>query len=310
MKELKAPFLAVLPVVLAAVAAHAGATSGAESFDFLLFDPSARAVGLGGAYTALATDASALFYNPAGLGLIKAHEVTFMHNQYMEGLTQEHVSLATRQGWGVNLTYLNLGGISRTRLDAPDGGIGSVGLTDMALGGGYGHALNESISVGAGAKFMRETIDNMSTSGVAVDAGVLAAVSRAPGLTLGAAVLNVGQSQKGNLPLLGRVGAAYGFRVNRTENTMALDVTKARTDKVRFSFGAETIIEKFLALRLGFNSRNDAGLGIAGGVGFIWKALEANFAFVPYGDLGSVDQLSLTFRWGNEGSKEESPFME
>ncbi|MDD5304131.1 MAG: PorV/PorQ family protein [Elusimicrobia bacterium] len=298
----------------AAVAAHAGAAAGAESFDFLLFDPSARAAGLGGAYTALASDANALFYNPAGLGRIKAHEVTFMHNRYVEGLTQEYAGLATRQGWGLNVNRLDFGGISRTRVESPDGGLGSAGLTDMALSGGYGRALSESLSVGAGAKFIRETLDGVSAGGFAVDAGVLAAVSSLPGLTLGAALLNAGpgvrfQSRRESLPLLGRAGAAFSFRTNKTENTAAFDATKARTDTVRVGIGVETIFEKLLALRLGFSDRGDAGLGLACGVGFLWKALAVDFAFVPFGDLGSVNRLSLTFRWGNE-AKRDSPRAE
>jgi hypothetical protein len=305
MKALAASSLAIILLTAAAVAAHAGASAGAESFDFLLFDPSARAAGLGGAYTALAADSNALFYNPAGLGRIKANEVTFMHNQYVEGLTQEHVGLATPRGWGLSLNYLDFGGIPRTRLDAPGGGIGSAGMTDLAIGGGYGQALSESLSVGAGAKFVRETVDNVSAGGFAVDAGVLAAVASLPGLSLGAAVLNIGpavrfQSRSENLPLLGRAGAAMRFRVNTTINTVTFDATKARTDEVRFGFGAETVIENLLALRLGFSARNDAGLGLTGGVGLVWKSLAVDFAIAPYGDLGFANRLSLTLRWGNK----------
>ena len=51
MKTLKASSLAFLLLTSAAVSARAGGTAGAESFDFLLFDPSVRAIGLGGAYT-------------------------------------------------------------------------------------------------------------------------------------------------------------------------------------------------------------------------------------------------------------------
>lgn len=308
MNALNVPSLAILLLTSASVAARAGAAAGAESLDFLLLDAGGRAAGLGGAYTALAADSNALFYNPAGLGRVKAPEATFMHNDYVEGLTQEYAGMASSRGWGLSLNYLDFGGIPRTRLDAPDGGIGKAGLTDLAIGAGYGHALSESISVGAGAKFLRETIDGFSADGFAVDAGVLAAATGLPGLTLGAAILNIGpavryRSRKENLPLLGRAGAAFRFRVNNTVDTVAFDATKARADEVRFGVGAETVFEKLLAFRLGFTLRNDAGLGLTGGVGILWKAWRVDFAAAPYGDLGFVDRLSLTFRWGSEAPR-------
>ena len=308
MKTLTASSLAFLLMTGAALSSHAAAAGG-ESFDFLLFDPSARAIALGGAYTALATDSNALFYNPAGLARMKSHEASFMHNQYVEGLTQEHLAFAARQGWGLDLNFLNFGGIPRTRLDAPDGGIGTVGMTDLAFGGGYGHAFNDWFSAGAGLKFLREKIDNTTAGGFAADLGALASVPSLPGLSFGASLLNAGpgvrfQSRKENLPLLARAGAAYAFPMAKTDNMAALDLTKARTDKLRLGFGVETVIDKLLALRFGFTTRNDAGIGITGGVGFIWKALGVDYAFVPFGDLGVAHRLSLTFRWGAEEGRE------
>ena len=46
---------------------------GADDFSF--YEPSARAAALGGAFTALADDASALFYNPAGLAFLKGFRI-------------------------------------------------------------------------------------------------------------------------------------------------------------------------------------------------------------------------------------------
>jgi hypothetical protein len=55
-----------------------------------------RPQGMGGAFAALANDANAVYWNPAGLGLVTAGEVNFMHWTFAEisEITVDHVSLA------------------------------------------------------------------------------------------------------------------------------------------------------------------------------------------------------------------------
>lgn len=173
-------------------------------------------------------------------------------------------------------------------------------------------ALSESLSVGAGAKFIRENIDDLAAVGYAADLGALYKVPSVPGLTLGAAMLNLGptvrfQSADESLPLDLRLGGAYVFGGADRRNTLALDLTKTVYDKVRLGLGAETALWKALALRLGFTTRSDAGLGITAGVGWIGRSLSADYAFVPMGELGTGHRLSVTFRWGQERARPAPP---
>ncbi|MEQ1920666.1 MAG: hypothetical protein ABL955_15865, partial [Elusimicrobiota bacterium] len=82
---------ALLLAALAATTARAQSSAGADAFDFLRLDANARAVGMGGAYTALATDSNALLYNPAGLARVRSSEATFMHNPYALGVGQQYI---------------------------------------------------------------------------------------------------------------------------------------------------------------------------------------------------------------------------
>jgi hypothetical protein len=301
---------AILSAVFLAAAlsrpAAADTAAGAESFDFLLLDANARAVGLGGAYTALATDANALLYNPAGLGRVGSHEVTFMHNQYVQGLTQDYVAFAFKQGFGVNLNYLDFSNIPRTTLANPDGTLGSFGISNLALGAGYGRSFYDGrLALGGGAKYLRETIDRVSASGYAFDAGILAGIKELPGLSLGAAVLNMGPEvryvrTKEKLPSVLRAGAAYRCTLRGTKNIFAFDLSKVRTDKLRMGAGVETLLANLIALRAGFTTRNDTDLGITGGLGVNWRSLAVDYAFVPFASLGVAHRISLTFRWGSE----------
>ena len=131
------------------------------------------------AHTALANDANALLYNPAGLAGIARNEATFMHNQHFEGITQEYAGFAHALGWGLNLNYLASGAIPRTTISNPSGaGLGDAHASDLALGGGYGRAFTETLALGAGVKFIRESIAGYSGQALALDLGALWATLR------------------------------------------------------------------------------------------------------------------------------------
>ena len=61
--------------LLAAPAAHATKYAG----EFLKVPVGARAVGMGGAFTAVADDATAIWWNPAGMVYLPYHEVLPQH---------------------------------------------------------------------------------------------------------------------------------------------------------------------------------------------------------------------------------------
>ncbi|MBI5242746.1 MAG: hypothetical protein HY922_03555, partial [Elusimicrobia bacterium] len=143
--------------------------------------------------------------------------------------------------------------------------------------------------------------------------GALYRVPEAPGLALGLAVQNIGptvkfQQASENLPLNIRMGGAYAFTVGRQKSALALDVTKERSEGALIGFGAETIVAKALALRLGYNTRNAAGPGVSVGVWWLLSNFSFDYAFVPFGDLGNAHRLSVTLRWGEGGARAERAY--
>ncbi len=285
------------------------ASAGGEPFDFLFLDANARPVALGGAYTALAADANALLYNPAGLAQVARHEATFMHNQYLQGISQEYAAFASPYGWGANLNFLSFGNVTKTTMSNPDGsGLGQTGLTDLAATLGYGLALTRSLSLGLGVKYIRETIDNTVGSVWAADVGALYAVPLLDGLTLGAALQNVGptvrfQGAYENLPLNARAGAAYAFKINGQEQILSVDMSKERSQGLIPFAGVEIRLLAPLAMRVGYNGRNDAGIGVTAGFGVQWEDWSIDYAFAPMGDTGDAHRISATLRWGSGRAK-------
>ena len=291
----------VLSAALAARPVHAG-SAGAESFDFLLLDANARPAGLGGAYSALAQDANALQYNPAGLAGVCRSEATFMHNEYFQSISQEYVAVSLKEGIGFNLNYLDFGSIPQTTVSSPFGTGSRVGLSDLSLGAGYARPLSGGLSAGIGVKYLKEVIAGYAASGFAADLGLQYKAGER--LSLGYSLQNVGpkvkfQSQKESLSRLQRLGAAYRLKALDRPLLLTADILKERSEGYNLAAGAElTLVEK-LAVRLGYNTRNNAGPGFSLGLGWTQDRWSVDYAFVPFGDLGSANRMSVTWRFDN-----------
>lgn len=311
MRKNAAPWTSLALAALAVAVPRARAAGGSESLEFLLLDGHARPAALGGAYAALASDASALRYNPAGLGFVAVDELAITHNQYVQSVRQQQASVALRSGFGAELNYLDFGKVQRTTLSNPNGTGDKAGLDDLAFSAGYGRRFGE-FAVGGAAKYFRETADRTAATGFAGDAGVMWRPERVRGLSLGASLLNAGpdvkyQSLKQKLPALARAGAAYSFEAGGNANTAALEFSRTRTDTPLLSVGVETVFAKAVAFRLGYTRRANSGLGLTGGVGWLYDRFLVGYAFSPYGDLGVAHRVTLTFRWGEGARGAEKP---
>lgn len=298
----------LLSALLAAGPAQA---AGGDPFQFLFLDADARAVALGGAYTALASDANALLYNPAWLGDVVRHEAAFMHNQHVAGISQQYLGLATRWGVGAMVNTVDYGDIPRTTIANPNGTLGTYGARDLAASVGYGRAWG-TFFAGASAKFIRESIDTAVGKTWAADAGVAwrADSEEWLGPSLGLAVQNAGpdvrfQSGSESLPTSIRTGAAYTFDFKKRRSLVSADLSKSRSDAPVFGLGVETVAAEVLSLRLGYSSRNQAGWGVTGGVGFEVGDFSIDYAATPFGELGLTHRASVTFRFGPVREVEE-----
>src|SRR6185437_12930341 len=103
------------------------ASSGTEGASFLDIPVGAGPAALGSAYTALATNAYAPTWNPAGLGFVDAAGVAAQHLSYLDSIHYEYLSAVypfsdardnpTHRGVGFSAQYLGTGDITRTDID-------------------------------------------------------------------------------------------------------------------------------------------------------------------------------------------------
>ena len=103
------------------------------------------------------------------------------------------------------------------------------------------------------------------------------------------------------MPTYLRIGAAYRMDLGDAHRLlMVLDLNRELSDTFTLHPGIEWSLRDRIAVRLGFNGRNDAGAGITTGVAWTHRDLGLSYAFVPFGSLGDSHRISLSYRWGED----------
>jgi hypothetical protein len=315
-------------VALFPIKAAAQGESGAGS---LIIPPGARANGMGQSFVALADDATAMWWNPAGLGFVDRGAVDLMHSQLVPDLASdvffEYIGGVYRiQGIGVigaAVQYLTYGEWVHTKLTPED--LGTAKSWEIAPMVGGAVRLMEGLSVGMNIKFVYislapawATIEGTDGTGhsVAVDFGGLwkvpdfgiggFTVSR---LNLGLAVTNLGPSitfinrdQAASLPRNLRGGFAYSpiwGDVGRL--TVAAEVNRPMVEFERsntYHVGAEFVYTNLIALRVGYVHDKDGNIkDPTYGLGFVFNnRVRIDWSSVPQDrDLARVHRWSLGY---------------
>lgn len=131
---------------------------------FLLISPDSRAGGMGEANVAIADNASAVFWNPAGLGFQKGIEANFTHANWLpafnadlfyDNLTGKYY-VPNVGTFALGITYLNLG--SSLQTDE----LGREGQTfksyEFAVTGSYGVRVIPTLALGASLRYINSAL--------------------------------------------------------------------------------------------------------------------------------------------------------
>lgn len=283
------------------------AAKGTTAADFLELGVGGRAMGMGGAYTAAADGADALYWNPAALTRVQSHDVTFMHAAYLDSTFYDYAAYAQNLGrygsFGLSTQYLNAGSIAET--DSGFNGIGSFTPYDLAVSAGYACAVG-GFSLGGAVKYIHSHI-LASAQTAAVDLGLLSPAYFNGKLSLALTMSNLGGTLNygavpENLPLTFKAGSAYQI----TERWLAtLDLGAPRGNAPYFATGTEYVFpvkdDWKLSGRAGYSSETLGDItGVSGasvGLGFGSKAMRLDYAFSPFGGLGVTNNFSASFKF-------------
>lgn len=282
----------------------------------------ARPLAMGGAFVGAANDATAAFWNPAGLALIDDIEITTMHATQSDLQSYDFANIAFKTDFGsYAFSYLQLGvdGIDITGSNPTI--LGTTQYSDKAelISGGW--KLGNQIAIGATLKVLQTNAYTASAFGFGSDIAILYKPFKELGIGLvGRDVLGGSYVSWSNTPTNPTqvlspsvtLGLAYTKEFGkRTEAGKApvpgstlsvnLDVDTLYAGEAlnNYHFGVEYWYRQFVALRAGFETKgfqfdNDSFTPSAG-VG-VWAYLfEVDYAYVS-NSIGGINYISLITR--------------
>jgi len=267
---------------------------------------SARATGLGSAFVGVADDASALLWNPAGLSSVGNVQLALHHNSWLAGIIQETAVVGVPiGGWGsfgLSGNYVDYGtfsGYDGTGASTAD----YAGNRRIGIGAGWGMEALPGLSGGIALKESLQSVADADTSAFSADVGVL--WSPMTNVRLGMAYANVGAGIAGHaLASALRAGGSYRLDLADTNHALfALSGAFEPQGVHRVQVGAEDVLYSTVALRAGYQAslaeNGITGLqGLSAGIGFMYAGFTLDYAYLPMGDLGLTQRVSLGYQFG------------
>jgi len=297
--------------------------------EFLNVGAGARALGMGGAFVAVADDGTTAYWSPGGLPSLKSREVAFMHCQQFDSLIKtnfiSYVHPTARWGtFGVSWLRLGVEDIPRTGFvdangnlmqdfdDKNDNGIKEpgelyielpeiVGSFDDIEDGiflSYGRQLTDNLSAGLNLKIIRQSLDFHSSSGLGIDIGGLYELVN--GFKVGLNLQDIPRTRlkwkltkhEEVIPFSVRFGAAYTGQIPSMKSTITVSANVDTKYDTEMHYGAEWWFMKTLALRVGLDKGR-----LAVGCGLRMSAFQVDYAFVGHDDLGNTHRISTSVQF-------------
>lgn len=280
-------------------------TGGASGLSFLKFGFGARNAAMGDAGVALASDVTALFYNPARLANNGEPDVIFTHNNWIQDVRSEMVGAKASffglpLAFGVNVTSINDIEV-RTRPGDP---VSTFNANYFSGSISTGFSISPDIDLGATVKYLYENILVDEANGLGFDLGIFYKTP-VEGLNISAVVRNLGsmnalRNVSTKLPTEVRAGTSYeieipGSRISLTGGAEYLSYTRDKENHI--NIGGEATYNKSFSIRAGYMT-NYQSKGFTAGMGIIWGSLNLDYAYLPFKlGLGNASMFSIQFKF-------------
>ena len=299
---------------------------GTSSAAFLRIPVGAKGIAMGSAFTAIADDGSAIFWNPGNMAKQSKRILSVHHSPWLPGLDYNTIGfLLPVPSWGVfgvNIVSLNSEEMNVTTPEAQMGTGETFTAASTAVGIAFARHLTDRFSIGANFKYINERIFHSSATGFAFDVGTMF-ITPFRDVRFGVSVANVGThmqmtgedlnsyvdvapTQEGNtdnivaelktdrfdLPIIMRIGISWDLRLSAGSRfTFACDGVNPNDDAPSLNVGFEfATLKESLLLRGGFNELflEDREKGLTMGAGLR----------IPY-----MSNYNLTFNYAYQDFK-------
>jgi long-subunit fatty acid transport protein len=307
--------------------------AGTSGFQFLKVPVDARGAALSGTVVATATDASALFWNPAlaarggtQVGLATASYVAGVDIHYAAAFTEVDMPIGPASV-GLSVQALDSGEMDvTTELSGPDGTGQTFSLVDVAVGLSVAQSLTDLFSYGVTGKYVRESVADVVAQAGLLDLGVAYRVGET-GVRLGVSIRNFGFeiSPGGEIARTGLDGEvieedfagidppttfllgvsyaplqALGMAEGPHGLTVSGQLTNPNDNAERFNLGAEYVWNGTLALRAGYEFGLEEASAPSFGAGLVVPGLgpelRVDYGFNRFERLGNVHRVGLNLK--------------
>ncbi|HZW38484.1 MAG: PorV/PorQ family protein [Syntrophothermus sp.] len=309
--------------------------TGTTAAKFLSIGIGPRANAMGGAFTSIANDATAMYWNPAGISMLERYEATFSYTKLFADVNLNYFGVAVPMGeagtLGFQVTALNYGDMEVTTEQFEDGTGEIFNAGSYAFGLTYARTITEDFMVGINIKYIREDIYNSSADGLAFDVGT---IFKTPfwGIRFSSSISNYGtkmqmggddllirhdpdptragnnqtvdayySTEQFDLPLKLQIGLSKDIQfLDNNRLTLSVDAAHPNDNEQYVNIGGElALLNELIFLRGGYKALGlaDSQEGLTLGVGLNYAGLDVIAISVDYA-YQQFDFLGNTHSFG------------
>ncbi|MFA7418384.1 MAG: PorV/PorQ family protein [Melioribacteraceae bacterium] len=167
----------LVAALLQPILAQQVSKTGTTAAKFLSIGVGPRANAMGGAYTSIANDASAMYWNPAGIANVNEVQTLFTYTKMFADINVNFFGIVFPAGeygtFGASVTALNVGEMDVTSEYYPEGTGEKFTAGSYSFALTYSRFITEDFAVGFNIKYIREDIFNSTADGLGFDIGTI-----------------------------------------------------------------------------------------------------------------------------------------